>query len=176
MAKDWHRNIYQGVAVPISYYVGEIRDSDNNFPNLNGYEVVVGTKRGVLSQDVPAQFDLFEQRMGEAVSRLDPVIAPGVPPTNNADVHSIVVLCATAHGEWIRIHPFANGNGRTARLWANWVAVRYGLPPYVRLKPRPAGALYGVAAQRSMGDTPDHSLTTLVFHDMLRDRLRRSKP
>lgn len=60
----------------------------------------------------------------------------------------MLTLCAYAHGEWIRIHPFANGNGRTARLWANWCALRYGVPPFVKLKPRPEGDLYATASDR----------------------------
>lgn len=80
-------------------------------------------------------------------------------------------LAALAHGEWVRIHPFANGNGRTARTWANWIAARYGLPMFVSVKPRPASLLYEVAAGASMGSPPqvrgDHGLTTLVFVAML---------
>lgn len=68
------------------------------------------------------------------------------------ELFAVVELSAGAHGEWIRIHHYANGNGRTARLWANWVAVRYGLPSFVRIKPRPGGLLYAQAAQSSMGD------------------------
>ena len=36
MAQDWHRQIYQGVRLPVSYYAGEFRDSDSNFPELYG--------------------------------------------------------------------------------------------------------------------------------------------
>jgi len=79
---------------------------------------------------------------------------------------SILRLMAIAHGEWVRIFPFANGNGRTARLWANWVAARYGLPVFVQVKPRPAALLYAGAAMASMRG--DHSAMTTVFHDMLR--------
>ena len=48
-----------------------------------------------------------------------------------------------------RIHPFANGNGRTARLWANSLAMRYGLPPFIGLRPRP-NAGYGEAGAKAM--------------------------
>ena len=65
-----------------------------------------------------------------------------------------VALAAAVHGEWIRIHPFANGNGRTARLWTHWLAARYDLPPLVRVKPRPNDRLYRDAAAASM--TGDH--------------------
>jgi hypothetical protein len=79
-------------------------------------------------------------------------------------------LCAGLHGEWIRIHPFANGNGRTARLWANWAALRYGLPPFVRLRPRPEGIGYALASYAAMGR--DHSVMVGVLLQMLDQRLR----
>lgn len=54
------------------------------------------------------------------------------------------------HGLWVRIHPFANGNGRTARLWV-WAALRYGLPSFVRTKPRPDATAYAAAMQGDYG-------------------------
>ena len=70
--------------------------------------------------------------------------------------------CVTAaiHGEWVRIHPFANGNARTARVWAAWIALRYGLPVFVTVKPRPNDAAYAQAAFASMGSSPTSSTTT----------------
>jgi Fic family protein len=58
--------------------------------------------------------------------------------------------------------------GRTARLWANWAALRYGLPPFVTNKPRP-GQPYGAAALASMRG--DHRVTLAVFEQMLRGYL-----
>src|SRR5579864_2894997 len=40
-------------------------------------------------------------------------------------------------------------NGRTARLWANFLALRYGLPPFVTLRPRPDDG-YEAAGARAM--------------------------
>jgi Fic family protein len=109
--------------------------------------------------------------MESGVGSLDPLIPPGGKPADTAQLHSVLALCALAHGEWVRIHPFANGNGRTARLWANWCALRYGLPPFVRLKPRPQGEGYASAAARSMRG--DHRQTVIVFADLLAARLER---
>lgn len=77
-----------------------------------------------------------------------------------------------SYGEWARIHPFANGNGRIARLWANWCAMRYGLPPFLRLRPRPEGDRYARAAGDSMAG--DHRATVSLFADWLEERLRQS--
>jgi Fic family protein len=78
-------------------------------------------------------------------------------------------VCAWVHAEWVRIHPFANGNGRTARLWANFIAMRYGLPPFVRLHPRPERG-YGAAASAAMRG--DWDQTALVFRRLYRDVLQ----
>jgi fido (protein-threonine AMPylation protein) len=164
MAQEWHRRIYAGVSLPVPYYAGEIRDSDPKFPELYGYEVRVGQQRGVESKLVPEQLAHFEAAMEKAVAVLDP-IPPGGSPTDEAQLRSVLTLCAYAHGEWIRIHPFANGNGRTARIWANWCALRYGVPPFVRLKPRPDGNLYATASALSMRG--DHEAMVAVFADML---------
>jgi hypothetical protein len=77
------------------------------------------------------------------------------------------------HGEWVRIHPFANGNGRTARLWANWAGLRYSLPPFVTIKPRP-GNPYGMAAMASMNGS--HATAVAAFDQMLRGHLEGRSP
>jgi hypothetical protein len=84
---------------------------------------------------------------------------------------AVIDLCAWVHAEWVRIHPFANGNGRTARLWANTIAVRYGLPPFIRLRPRPNTG-YGEAGAKSMQG--DWKPTAAVFRRLLNDFLTES--
>ncbi len=41
------------------------------------------------------------------------------------------LFLAESHWSFLRIHPFDDGNGRTARLLANYVLLRLGLPPMV---------------------------------------------
>jgi Fic family protein len=172
MAQDWHRRAFAGMALPVPYYAGEIRDTDAAFPDLIGYEVEVGGVRGVPSADVPAALRTFESGMRSALAALDPVIAIGAKPATVAELDAALRIAAIAHGEWTRIHPFANGNGRIARLCANWVAARYGLPLFVRLRPRPAASLYAGAAALSMRG--NHAPMVAVFHEMLRSYLSES--
>jgi len=168
MARDWHRRLYRGVDLPVAYYAGEPRDSDPKRPQLIGYEVAVGTARGTPSELVPTALAGFESNAQRAVLDLDAAISPGASPASGRELHGVVSLCAVLHGEWARIHPFANGNGRTARLWANWAALRYGLPPFVTIKPRP-GDPYGLAAMASMSGS--HTATVAAFDQMLREHL-----
>ncbi len=169
MALDWHRRIYATIAVPELQYVGNVRDNDRRFPCLIGYEVAVGTVQAVRAGDVPEALDAFVSSAATATAALDPAVPVGRVPRAPGAVAAVVRLCAYAHGEWIRIHPFANGNGRTARLWANWIAVRYGLPPFVLIKPRPDDVLFTGAAEMSMRG--DHRPTEAMFAVMLRDAL-----
>lgn len=85
----------------------------------------------------------------------------------------MIDLSAWAHAEWVRMHPFANGNGRTARIWANAILMRYGLPPAVRLRPRPGGA-YGLAGAAAMEG--DWRPTAAVFRTMLEEVLSERGP
>ena len=172
MAQEWHRALYAGVKLPEPYYAGEIRDSDPQFPELYGYEVRVGSALGVPSQDVPAELAQLETRIQAVCSRLDAAIPGGALPPDDATLRAVIAACANAHGEWVRIHPFANGNGRPARLWVTWIGLRYGLPTFILVKPRPAGEPYAAAAAASMRG--DHRFCALLFEQMLRAKLGQS--
>ena len=166
----WHSAIYAGCALPIAGYSGHFR-GDVTVPELVGYEVRVGPKQGIWSVDVPTAVLTFLGQLSSAVSTLDAVLPVGVRPTTVAELDAVIRLTAAVHGEWIRIHPFANGNGRTARLWAAWLAFRYSLPLFVEVKPRPNDAAYAQASFASMGRPPDftgdHSAAANVFTHLL---------
>lgn len=46
------------------------------------------------------------------------------------DLHPVVRACFL-HGEFVKIHPFIDGNGRTARLLLNFELIQRGYPPVV---------------------------------------------
>lgn len=48
-----------------------------------------------------------------------------------ADAQSAVADYARLHAHFVRIHPFADGNGRMARLLANLPLLRRGMPPII---------------------------------------------
>ena len=179
LAHDWHRAIFAGVgSVPSGNYLGHARGSaDRDFADYE-VELVDALSDQVLAKGVPAphvaaELESFEGALTSAIKTLDPVMPVGRPPASANELLAVVQLAAVVHGEWIRIHPYAAGNGRIARTWANWVAMRYGLPPFVRIKPRPDGLLYAQAAQRSMGPPDfrgDHNLTVSLFLDLLRQQ------
>lgn len=168
MAQAWHRILFAGVPAPRPYYIGEIRDSDPRFPDLVNHEVEVWPEglRGVPAVEVPGRLISFEKELRDRVDALDNAIPLGSRPTTQADNDAVLAVSAWTHGEWIRIHPFVNGNGRTARAWVLWLALRYGLPPFIRLHPRPDDDAYRRAASVQMDPGYDRPMQR-VFTTML---------
>jgi len=50
--------------------------------------------------------------------------------TNRKKIHPIE-LGAILHNKLVRIHPFTDGNGRTARLIANWILLKNNFPMFI---------------------------------------------
>ncbi len=51
---------------------------------------------------------------------------------NNAPIHStqdFILLAINTHFEFVKIHPFVDGNGRTGRLMMNMILKQFDLPP-----------------------------------------------
>ena len=153
-----------GLDVPdSSRLVGAFRGE----PGIEKVQVRVGSNFGVDSTKVAEELTRFEAKLQTLVAKLDTLLPIGQEPDVD-QLAAIVDLCAWVHAEWVRIHPFANGNGRTARLWANSLAMRYGVPPFVRLRPRP-DAGYGEAGAKAMQG--DWKPTAVVFRRLLDDFL-----
>ncbi|MFO7618084.1 MAG: Fic family protein [Thermoplasmata archaeon] len=62
-----------------------------------------------------------------------------------------VILSASLHHGIARIHPFSDGNGRTARLLANLLLMRKGYPPVV-LRKEDRKKYYACLARADAGD------------------------
>jgi hypothetical protein len=161
--KHWQSQIMEGLHVPDRRYVGAFRGE----PGLERVQVRVGAHYGLDSVEVSEELARFEKKLQALVAELDALLP--IDRELDADqLAAVIDLCAWVHAEWVRIHPFANGNGRTARLWANSLAFRYGLPPFIRLRPRP-NADYGDAGAKSMQG--DWKPTAVVFRRLLSDFL-----
>jgi Fic family protein len=162
-ARAWHTVLMRGLNVPNPRAIGAFRGE----PGLENIQARVGSNYGANSVGVAAELKRFEAKLQELVAELD-ARAPLGRELDADHLAAIVDLCAWAHAVWVRIHPFANGNGRIARLWANYLAVRYGLPPFVRLRPRP-NAGYEKAAAQAMHR--NWKPTAIVFRRLLDDFL-----
>lgn len=147
LMRDWHARIMSGLEMADPGWAGCYRGEGA----AAWIGVSIGGFRGVAPSAVAEELGRFEATLVRAVAGLDLAIDETGVETED-ELRAVINLCAWAHGEWVRIHPFANGSGRTARLWANHIAMRYGLPPFVRLRPRPDGGYEAGAAASMTGD------------------------
>src|SRR5687768_4577191 len=119
LVRDWHRRMLDRVPLVEPAVAGGFRGSGPQGGELKTYRVAVDQVEAVRPGRVRSEMSLFERRMGERVAALDPLIPPKAPPERRE--HQVIALCAWAHGEFIRIHPFADGNGRMARAVLLWL-------------------------------------------------------
>jgi hypothetical protein len=142
--KRWHRQTMAGLDVPHPKWVARFRGE----PGLEGEPVYIGSRRGAKAERVAGEVDAFVARLQSVAARLDRLLPPQAELDRDG-LEAVIELAAWAHSEWVRIHAFSNGNGRTARMLANAVLMRYGLPPVLRLRPRPPTP-YGHAGAEGM--------------------------
>jgi Fic/DOC family protein len=163
LAKNWHELTMQGLSAPSLAYIKGFRGE----AGLADYEIHIMGYFGVRARAVAAALKTFERELQARIAKLDRAIASKTPLTG-LQLGEIIDLCAWGHSEWVRIHPFANGNGRSARMWANFIAMRYGLPPFVRLRPRPNHGYEAAGGKAMQGEWKP---TVKSFKAMLKEFL-----
>ena len=163
MVREWHRESFDGVA-PHPDYLGNFRNLDKVPRCLQDLYVHVGGVSGSPPDTVLDDVDKFISEFRDRIKATDETWKALKDVKTIFSVDQIVKLAAWAHGEWVRIHPFINGNGRTSRLWVNYVFSRYGFSP-IAVRPRPPSP-YGPAAMASMRDR-DHTLMESVLWQLL---------
>jgi fido (protein-threonine AMPylation protein) len=178
----WHAELYAGCRVPVAGYLGHFR-GDPAVTELINYEVGLGAplkdgtleKMGVWAGKVSEEMAAVLAGLNAVFADLDGRLPIGKPPSTADEILQVISFAALAHGELLRVHPFANGNGRIARLLVAFICLRYGVPMFVHIKPRPESDEYLRASRDSMGRAPDfvgnHTTTTAVFAHMLADVL-----
>lgn len=79
------------------------------------------------------------------------------------------VLAFDFHREFVSIHPFHDGNGRTARIFSNMLLMRFGYPPLIiKVEEKEAYNRF-LAEVQAYGAPPD------LFNDFLAGKLVRSQ-
>ena len=128
----WHGGLFRDF-VPLDYYAGNYRQLDPQRICL-AKDVLVGGNPGVpYRQVVPRLAGLIAWHRGE-LAALE-VRYPALTQQDRA--LRLSQLIAVLVGEFVRIHPFINGNGRTSRLLWAWALRRAGLPMQCRISFRP---------------------------------------
>jgi len=157
---SWHRQIMDGLDAPNPNWIGVVRGSSED----TLINVRVGAHLGMPFGVVGDAVDQFIAELNAHLIVMDRAI-PAKAELSANQLDAVLRLCAWAHAKWVRIHPFINGNGRTARLWANFIAMRYGIPPFVTLRPRPGSDAYTAAAIAALRDD-DWTASVPMMHDL----------
>lgn len=148
---QWHKDCFSGLSYVTNHQLlGAYRGTEPP-PELKTMGVRVGGVEGVPPLRVHQALGSFFRKLKEQLGSLA-IRVPFEKDKSKVDVRRVAELAGWAHGEWVRIHPFANGNGRTARFIANWVLVRFRLLPVVGIRPRPDHPYGPVAAASMRGD------------------------
>lgn len=150
--RGWHKEAVAGVRLTDPFVAGHFRGEGPPAGRLANCPVHVNNVYGTPPGQVPSQVRGFFAELAQRVSELD--ARRGSEPPMPADVYDDVInLLAWVHGEWVRIHPFVNINGSTARLLVVAVGAYFGIPVPLPGKPRPSTVPMGAA-----GLTLDYNL------------------
>ncbi|MEE9381964.1 MAG: Fic family protein [Nannocystaceae bacterium] len=143
-----HGLLYHGLTPEhCDYYAGNYRGSGHKC--LREYQVgVAGDPRvGLSPHHVADAMGSFSKEIRAGLDRID--AASKLPKAQFSDEDQLINLVRfTCHvfEYFLRVHPYANGNGHTARLilWA--ILGRHGYwPVRFTIEPRPADQRYGPA-------------------------------
>ena len=152
-ARRWQSLVMKSLVAPDARFVGAFRGESG----LEKTQVRVGAQFGVDAAEVAQELLDFETMLHALIRELDAMVAAGQEP--DADqLAAVLDLCAWVHAGWERIHPFANGSGRTARLWANCIATFHSFAP------RPDYGYADAGARAMLGDWKS---TAVLFRRML---------
>ena len=147
IVRDFHRQLFRST-VPLAYYAGNFRQQDFRRPCL-AQNVRVGSVLGKPFQEVLSSIDSLFAQITVALRSFE-------KSWNDLSVSDRAARFATlvgiAVGEFIRIHPFLNGNGRTSRFIWEGLFYRLGLPPQYAVIRRPGAPYDQVMGQAMLGN------------------------
>jgi Fic family protein len=152
--KEIHKGIMYEEDPEKLKYIGQWKNTDNYMINFQGerYDFVPHTE--------------VKERMHELINWLNTEKEKINLKKKNA-AHP-VLLALKFHLDYLRIHPFYDGNGRTARILSNLILISYGYPPlYINENEKQNYYRYLTDIQ-SYGGRPD------LFYEFMEDLLLRS--
>ena len=121
---DWHYALFHGVR----NHAGRFRTREY------GEQVVTfGDQRSTPSEFVEKELNGHIRQGKMFFDDLDSRIRNSSKEDFNI---AVITVAVWMHADFIRIHPFRDGNGRTGRLIATYFLRAYGLPAYIVETPK----------------------------------------
>ncbi|TGL99931.1 Fic family protein [Leptospira jelokensis] len=117
IAKDSSRPIIEQDIKQIHYFIlKKIRDEEAGKYRSIEVEISGSQFRPSTVPNVPVEMELFSNWLQKVTS------------LQNVGDENAIIYAAVAHTWFVTIHPFIDGNGRTARLLMNLILMRFGYP------------------------------------------------
>ena len=136
IVRGWHRTSVKGVRLAEPAVAGGFRGEGPAGTELPHRLAIIGLAFGELPDKVRIRVEATFKTLEERLDRLDSRLEAG---DSHSEIYADVIeLCAWIHGQWVRIHPFADHNGSTARLLTINIGLLYGVPLKLPGKPRTA--------------------------------------
>ncbi len=157
--RQWHTTLFTDI-VPLYYYAGNYRQDSFAKPCLAG-GVNVGSLKGISALQVPAAMDQLMTRVRALVVDFE---LRWEEKTQRERAVFISNFIGWFVANFVRIHPFVNGNGRTSRLIWTWGILRYGLPAQCRIRLRPDPPYESLMKAAMKGD---HAPLTLHILELI---------
>ncbi|MBI5024783.1 MAG: DUF2219 family protein [Candidatus Omnitrophica bacterium] len=139
---------------------GSIGDSREDYAGYRKKVFGVPDRRHPAPEEVPAAMTQYVRRLNNQMKRL------ARNTDSSARKQEAIHAAAKAHYRFIDIHPFADGNGRMARLLANYVLLFYGAGSFTL-------RMEGYRNYREMAVSVD-SLTWWIAASLLREKRGRN--
>jgi Fic family protein len=152
--KEIHKGIMYEEDAEKQKYIGQWKNVDNYMININGerYDFV-------SHSDVKEHIHQLINWINKEKEKID---------RNQKDASHPALLAFKFHLDYLTIHPFYDGNGRTARILSNLILISYGFPPlYIKENEKQKYYQYLTDIQ-SYGGNPD------LFYEFMADLLLRS--
>lgn len=124
-AQEWHRTAMLPLLVDPEVLVGNFRTNEQPDLQLSS-RVVDGFDQ---TQWVTVDPGLVQEQLDRFIVSTNELVLgalPGSAPTTALDTEAQLQVLAVTYSEWLRIHPFFDGNGRTAIAWSHAISARFG--------------------------------------------------
>ena len=118
------------------------------------------TTQVVVGQLIPSEPTQVLQRMYQFIDTLNFKIY------NSTSLQEHLETLTFAHYEFVRVHPFNNGNGRTGRIVMNLVALKFGYRPLELYHREGDSRKIYIDAMKSADKGNFEPLTTLIRKEM----------
>lgn len=158
---ELHRLFYSGI-------------DENNAGKLRNVKIFITGSEYVppSPEKLPQEMKKFEDWLNNSKKNLSPNA-----PTLNAVELDAVVFAADLHRKLVTVHPFIDGNGRTARLAMNVVLVQHGyipvaIPPILRNEYISLLRMSQTSGTQEAGREKFIDFIALQVHESLKDFLR----